>query len=90
MNTETIMSVFNYAGTLFLSLNCIQLVKDRSVKGVSLIATTFFVIWSWWNVIYFYKLPDMPSFYSSIPYAIVNTIWISLAIYYHRLNKINT
>ena len=82
MNEHIIMSAFNWAGTMFLILNCLRIIKDRSVKGVSLIASTYFVIWSWWNMIYFYRLHDVVSFYSSIPYAIINTIWITLAIYY--------
>lgn len=51
---DAINAVFEGGGAIFLMLNVRRLLKDRSVKGVSLVTTTWWTAWGFWNV-YFYS-----------------------------------
>lgn len=81
---DAINAMFEGGGALFLLLNVRRLLRDRSVKGVSLITTSWWTLWGFWNV-YFYSAVQTPaSFWAGIAVVIVNALWLGLAVYFAR------
>lgn len=82
MNSDIINGLFEFASSIFLSMNVFKLHKDKKVMGVSLVGSTFFAAWGCWNI-YFYPSINMPySFMGGLCICIVNFVWISQMIYY--------
>jgi hypothetical protein len=81
---DAINAVFEGGGAIFLCLNVRRLIKDKSVKGVSLLTTSWWTAWGFWNV-YFYSAVNTPaSFYAGIAVVFVNAMWLGLAVRYAR------
>ena len=57
---DAINAAFEAGGAIFLCLNVRRLLKDRSVKGVSLWASAYWFGWSLFNV-YFYSAVNTPA-----------------------------
>jgi hypothetical protein len=84
---DAINAVFEGGGAIFLCLNVRRLLKDKSVKGVSLLTTSWWTAWGFWNV-YFYSAVNTPaSFYAGIAVVLVNAVWLGLAVHYARAEK---
>jgi hypothetical protein len=78
---------FEFVSSLFCLLNIIQLYKDKQVKGVSIIATTFFMSWGAWNV-FFYPFNHLwLSFIGGCFIFLANIIWVGQMFYYTRFYK---
>lgn len=83
-----INGLFELVAAAFVSLHIIQLLKDKAVKGVSIVATVFFFAWGVWNV-YFYPSQKLWwSFYGGIAVALANLVWVILLVYYKRNPKL--
>lgn len=81
---DAINAIFEGGGAVFLCLNVRRLLRDKSVKGVSLLTTSWWTAWGFWNV-YFYSAVNTPaSFYAGIAVVLVNAAWLALAVYYSR------
>lgn len=80
--TDRINGAFEAGGGLFLSLNVIKLLSDRSVAGVAWPAVLFFAIWGWWNLYYYRRLKQTWSLWTSASSTLVNMVWLILLIYY--------
>ena len=65
------------AGCLFW-FNVQKILEDKKVKGISYVSCLFFLIWSYWNIYYYYSLDQRFSLVASIYLAIPNTIWMYL------------
>jgi hypothetical protein len=84
---DAINAAFEGGGAIFLCLNVRRLLKDKSVKGVSLLATSWWTAWGFWNV-YFYSAVNTPaSFWAGIAVVLVNAVWLCLAVYYARAER---
>lgn len=81
---DSINSLFEFGGGFFVLLNCIKLHADKQVKGVSFVATAFFMVWGWWNIIYYPALDQWVSAIGAGSVAVVNTVWLGQMIYYMR------
>jgi len=84
---DLINGLFEMAGGAFVALNVLRLYRDKKVRGVSMIATSFFVVWGYWNL-YFY--PSLDQWWSAIgaaSVAIVNSVWLSQMVYYSRRER---
>jgi hypothetical protein len=85
---DAINAVFEGGGAIFLCLNVRRLLKDKSVKGVSLLTTSWWTTWGFWNV-YFYSAVNTPaSFYAGIAVVIVNAVWLGLALWFARPRRV--
>src|SRR3954471_16885452 len=84
---DAIHAVFEGGGAIFLCLNVRRLLKDKSVKGVSLLTTSWWTAWGFWNV-YFYSAVNTPaSYYAGIAVVLVNAVWLGLAVHFARAEK---
>lgn len=69
------------AGLLSL-INIFRLIKDKQVKGVSWMPTSFFTLWGAWNLYYYPSINQPFSFIGGLSIFATNVIWISLVFYY--------
>ncbi len=82
-----INGLFEFCGSIFLTLNVLKLYQDKEVKGVSWIAVGFFFSWGLWNLRFYPRLGQWYSFYGGICIAVVNAIWLAMLIHYSRKGK---
>ena len=78
---------FELFGGLFILNHCRTVIKDKAVKGVSIISTVFFMLWGIWNVYYYPSLDQWWSFCGGLVICAANFLWIGLMIYYDRANR---
>lgn len=75
---------FELFGGLFLLKNVIQLHRDKLVRGVHWVPTTFFMLWGVWNLYYYPHLDQWWSFTGGLLIVSVNAIWVGQMLYYGR------
>lgn len=84
---DLINSMFELFGAPFILLNCYRVYQDKSVAGVSIIATAYFVAFGAWNIYYYPSLGQMLSFYAGVALLSANALYVSLLIWYGVINK---
>ena len=87
MTPDIINGVFETLGGFFLMLGVFKLHKDKLVKGVSWLATSFFAVWGMWNLYFYTSLEQWYSFYGGVFLVTVNTYYVAQMIYYVRKEK---
>ncbi len=87
MVADNFNGLFEMTGGIFITLSVIRLYKDKKVRGVSMVATTFFMTWGWWNLYYYPAIKQWWSAAGAGFVALVNTIWLCQMIYYTRKEK---
>jgi len=80
--TDRVNGAFEAGGGLFLSLNVIKLLHDKSVAGVAWPAVAFFAFWGLWNLWYYRCLKQRWSLWTSASSTIINIVWVILLIYF--------
>lgn len=78
--------IYEMVGGIFMLFNCIQVYKDKAVKGISLTSAMFFCSWGYWNLYYYPHLGQWSSTAGAAVMVLFNSIWIGQAIYYTRKN----
>lgn len=73
---------FELCAGLFCLLNVRNLLRDRSVRGVSVPASAFFAVWGYWNLFYYPHLGQWASLAGGIVVTVVNTTWVALALWF--------
>jgi uncharacterized membrane protein YfcA len=87
---DIINAIFEVFGGIFAILNCIQLYKDKQVKGISIISAIFFTTWSMWVIYFYYKTENLYSMYASILIGLSEIMWLAMWVYYYRaVAKVN-
>jgi len=84
---DKVNGLFELLGGLFIMLSCIRLYKDKKVRGVSVVAITYFTLWGYWNIHYYPHLNQWVSFIGGLCVVIVNTTWLIMMIYYIRKER---
>lgn len=84
MSLDKINAVFEGGGSILVWLNVIQLIKDKQVKGVHWGPPIFFMLWGYWNMLYYPSLHQWFSTLGGAMLALGNTVWVSLMIKYLR------
>lgn len=79
---DKVNAAFEFCGGWFILLNVMKLLQDKSVAGVDWRAVAFFTLWGYWNCFYYRNLGQRASHYCGIFIGVMNTIWLSLLIYY--------
>lgn len=74
--TDLINACFELGASIFLTLDCQALRKDRRVAGISVISRVFFVVWGLFNP-YFYVVQGLTySFLAGLVVCAVNLWWL--------------
>ena len=84
---DKINGLFELMGGVFILLHCLRLYHDKKVRGVSFIATAYFVLWGYWNIYYYPHLEQWVSFAGGLTIVAMNTLWITMMLYYIRKEK---
>lgn len=79
---DLINGLFEAFGGASIWLNVRRILKDKQVRGVSLVATAFFASWGWWNCYYYPSLGQWLSFWGGVVIVSANSVWIFLAVKY--------
>lgn len=87
---DLINGTYELCGGFFLLANCFKLIKDKEVKGISIISILFFTSWGYWNLYYYPSLNQWFSFAGGILIVTANTWWVIMAIYYRRKKSLPT
>lgn len=82
MRQDNLNGLFEFCSGFFILLHCLKMYQDGNVQGVSLLATVYFTVWSYWNLHYYPHLKQRRSFVGGIFTAITHTLWLSMIIYY--------
>ena len=84
---DLINGLFELSGSAFIWLNIRRVLKDREVKGVSIVTTTFFTSWGIWNMYFYPHLGQWLSFAGGFAIISANTIYIYLLYKYRNGSK---
>lgn len=82
---DLINGTFESCGGFFILFSVIKLYKEKIVRGVHWVHTSFFTSWGFWNLYYYPALDQWFSFFGGFFLVLVNTIWLSQIIYYNYL-----
>lgn len=84
---DLVNGLFETIGAVFLLNHVRTLLRDKAVKGVSVVSTTYFFAWGVWNV-YFYPINGLWfSFGGGVLLMLCNAVYVGLLIYYSRKSK---
>lgn len=84
---DIVNGLFEISAGLFLMINCRRLYKDKVSRGVSIIPTTFFAVWGFWNLYFYPHFGAWLSFLGGILVVTVNTVWVAMMFYYARIHE---
>ena len=73
---DILNGIFEFSAGFFVYLHCVQVKKDRMVKGVNFAAVVFFTIWGLWNLYYYPSLGQWWSLLGSLGIVSVKTYWV--------------
>lgn len=90
MLADAINGMFELLAGFFILMHCRRLYIDKQVRGASIVATTFFTMWGFWNLYYYPSLEQWLSFYGGIAVVAANTLWVSMMAYYTWKEKYKT
>lgn len=82
MTLDMINGMFQLIGAMMLSINVYALYRDKEIKGIHWSSTVFFTCLGIFNLFYFPSLEQWWSFAGGIAIVVVNTIWLSMIVYY--------
>jgi len=75
---DIINSAFLILGSFFVILSIIKAWRTREIRGINPLTPAFFLLWSIWNVYFFFTLAVWISFFASIAFMLVNAVWLYL------------
>lgn len=94
LSNDMINGLFELSGSIFLFRNCLMLFRDKQVKGVSILSTTYFFAWGVWNLFFYPSLNQWYSLLGGLSIMTANCLWILMMLYYsrgkHLLEKIDS
>jgi hypothetical protein len=84
---DLINGLFESTGAFFILLSVLKLHRDKKVRGVHWLHTSFFAAWGYWNLYYYPHLGQWFSFWGGIGITVTNTVWVLQLIYYTRSER---
>lgn len=85
---DLINGLFECAGGFFLLLSVRRLYREKLVRGVSWVPTTFFATWGLWNLFFYPHLGQWLSFAGGAFLTAINFVWLAQMVYYIRAERI--
>lgn len=80
MAPDLINGCFEALGSLLILNHCRVTLRDRGVKGVSLLSTGIFNAWGVWNLFYYPALGQWWSFWGGCGLSLANACWVVLMV----------
>lgn len=79
---DAVNGVFEGGGSILIWLNVRHIVRDKVVRGISLLPSVFWTLWGFWNLYYYPHLHQWLSFAGGLGVVWGNFLWLALALYY--------
>jgi hypothetical protein len=80
LDIDTINGLFVFGGASYAWANAFKLWRDQQVKGIFVSSTIFMTLWTFWSIIYYYKLEQWFSLGCNIFMAIADCFWVWMAM----------
>lgn len=87
---DLINGTFESLGSVAILLSCLRLLKDKQVKGVSLLTVSFFTGWGFWNLFYYPSLGQSVSGIAAGCVCAANLFWCGLILHYRSTSTTPT
>lgn len=84
MSQDLINAFFEGMAGLMVLNHCRVLLRERCVRGVSLLAVLFFTIWGGWNLYYYPALGQVWSGACAVLVTVSNSLYLVLAWRFRR------
>lgn len=84
LDKDCINGLFELAGGFFMLNHCSVLYAHKSVRGVSLLSSVFFLTWGIWNLYYYPALHQPISFYGALFISNASLFYIGMMLHYRR------
>jgi hypothetical protein len=81
---DAINAVFEFAGSIAVWRNIVQIRADKGYAGLSIWAVVFFTTWGAWNLAYYPSLGQWLSFAAGCSIFLFNCWWIMLLLVYGK------
>ncbi len=81
---DLINSMFELGAGIMILNNCRVTIRDKEVKGVSILSVAFFTLWGFWNLYYYPSLNQHLSFVAGILIVTANVWWVYLLMKYRK------
>lgn len=81
---DLINSLFELLSSLAIVNHIRILIKDKNVKGVSIVSTIFFTLWGFWNIFYYPSIGQTLSSLAGVLVCLANAVWVFLMIRYRK------
>jgi len=87
MELDKVNALFEAAGGMFVAMNVLRLHRDKKVRGVSIVAVSFFTVWGAFNLAYYPALDQRWSALGASSVALMNMVWLGQMVYYIQKEK---
>lgn len=87
MTPDLINAAFESIAALMVADHCRVLLRERCVRGVSLMAVLFFTAWGAWNLHYYPSLGQSASGACALLVTLANATYLLLAIRFRRTEQ---
>ncbi len=84
---DLINGSFETLSGFVLLLHCVKMHQEKKIRGVSVLACLYFMLWSYWNLYYYPHLNQWSSFVGGVWTGIVHTVWFSMILHYIKKEK---
>jgi hypothetical protein len=83
---DAVNAVFEALAGAFVLNHLRVLLKDRQVRGVSLVSSVFFLVWGCWNTGWYYAALRQPySLYCGLVVVLANAAYVAALVWFkHR------
>jgi hypothetical protein len=81
---DVVTGIFEAGSAIFGLLNIRAIRRDKAVRGVHWLPTTWFTLWGYWNLYYYFALTLPVSWVAGIWITIVNMVWLGHVFWYGR------
>ena len=82
MTPDLINALFEFLGGVFILNHVRLLLKQKTVSGVSVLSTAFFLGWGFWNLFFYPHLGQMLSFAAGVFLTVTQLLYVFLLLYY--------
>ncbi|WP_167632472.1 hypothetical protein [Mariprofundus ferrooxydans] len=79
---DAINALFEFGVFLAVVPSILALLRDRQVRGMSLLTPLFFTSWGFWNIFYYPHLDQFWSAAAAVLLTITNSIYLVLLLKY--------
>lgn len=81
---DKLNGTFEAAGAVLLWYDVRVVYLHKQIRGIWWPARTFFMVWGFWNILYYPSLDQWWSFWAGVALVSANAVWCALAYRYRN------